>query len=99
MNLLFGIMSFCSIKYEDQGVNWWGLVGVTIFYIAILVGIFASWKNQKRTDCEEVMLAGRNIGLFVGIFTMTGNGHSTEADVQNTYSISSVSDHNFDTYS
>jgi len=39
------------------------------------VGIWAG-KKQKSTesnpDTEELMLAGRNIGLLVGVFTMTG---------------------------
>lgn len=55
-----------------------GVFSVVIFYIIILfVGIWAGRK--KKTDgegdefeTEEVMLAGRNIGIFVGIFTMTG---------------------------
>jgi high affinity choline transporter 7 len=38
------------------------------------VGIWAAKKKGNGGESEEeVMLAGRNIGLFVGIFTMTGN--------------------------
>jgi high affinity choline transporter 7 len=53
-----------------------GLISITLFYILILfVGIWAG-KKQKSTesnpDTEELMLAGRNIGLLVGAFTMTG---------------------------
>ena len=61
--------------YEDQEINWWGLVAVIAFYIVILaIGLFASWKKKahSQTQSEEIMLAGRDIGLFVGIFTMTG---------------------------
>ncbi|OQV18883.1 High-affinity choline transporter 1 [Hypsibius exemplaris] len=54
-----------------------GLVAVIVFYIIILgVGIWAG-RKQKTTagaggpSSEEVMLAGRNIGTVVGIFTMT----------------------------
>ena len=52
-----------------------GLISIIIFYVLILaVGIWAG-KKQKSTeanpDTEEIMLAGRNIGLIVGIFTMT----------------------------
>lgn len=37
------------------------------------VGIWAGRKKEAGNDSEEeVMLAGRNIGMFVGIFTMTG---------------------------
>ncbi|UJR30115.1 hypothetical protein I4U23_017656 [Adineta vaga] len=52
-----------------------GLVAVIIFYVLILlVGIWAGRKqksSEKSPDTEEIMLAGRNIGLLVGIFTMT----------------------------
>jgi solute carrier family 5 (high affinity choline transporter), member 7 len=53
-----------------------GLISIILFYIIILfVGIWAG-KKQKSTetnpDTEELMLAGRNIGLLVGVFTMTG---------------------------
>ena len=55
-------------------INIAGVVSVVIFYILILaVGIWAGRKKEAGNDSEEeVMLAGRNIGLFVGIFTMTG---------------------------
>ncbi|CAF3663214.1 unnamed protein product [Rotaria sp. Silwood1] len=52
-----------------------GLVAIISFYILILlVGIWAGRKqksSEKSPDTEEIMLAGRNIGLLVGIFTMT----------------------------
>ena len=63
-------------------INIPGLIGVIVFYVVILVvGILASWwgmrkaKKQSNTESEDVMLAGRNIGVFVGIFTMTGEWH------------------------
>lgn len=53
-----------------------GIISIVIFYILILaVGIWAGNKQkstEKNPDTEEIMLAGRNIGLLVGIFTMTG---------------------------
>lgn len=53
-----------------------GLISIIIFYVLILaVGIWAGRKQkstEKNPDTEELMLAGRNIGLIVGIFTMTG---------------------------
>lgn len=53
-----------------------GIISIILFYILILaVGIWAGRKKEAGNDSEEeVMLAGRNIGMFVGIFTMTGNG-------------------------
>ena len=53
-----------------------GAISIVIFYILILaVGIWAGRKQkstEKNPDTEEIMLAGRNIGTIVGIFTMTG---------------------------
>ncbi|XP_059170538.1 high-affinity choline transporter 1-like [Physella acuta] len=52
-----------------------GLIAIILFYVLIVaVGIWASRKSKKTgdsTETEEVMLAGRNIGLIIGIFTMT----------------------------
>ena len=55
-------------------INIAGVISIIIFYVLILgVGIWAGRKKEAGNDSEEeVMLAGRNIGLFVGIFTMTG---------------------------
>ncbi|XP_070509209.1 high-affinity choline transporter 1 [Chironomus tepperi] len=54
-------------------INIAGVISITIFYLLILfVGIWAGRKKAEGNDSEEeVMLAGRSIGLFVGIFTMT----------------------------
>lgn len=55
-------------------INVWGVISIVLFYVLILaVGIWAGRKKPPGNDSEEeVMLAGRSIGLFVGIFTMTG---------------------------
>ncbi|XP_046657306.1 high-affinity choline transporter 1-like [Daphnia pulicaria] len=54
-------------------INIGGIVAIVVFYLLILfVGIWAAKKKGNGGESEEeVMLAGRNIGLFVGIFTMT----------------------------
>ena len=56
-----------------------GVVAVLFFYIIILAtGMWAARKarvaerNSKGDRLEVVLLGGRNIGLLVGIFTMTG---------------------------
>ncbi|KAM6978366.1 high-affinity choline transporter 1-like [Tautogolabrus adspersus] len=55
-----------------------GLVAIVIFYVLILfVGIWAAWKNKNSgvsdgvDRSEIIMVGGRDIGLFVGGFTMT----------------------------
>lgn len=54
-------------------INIAGIVGIVIFYAAIVgIGVWASRKKKTGTNAEEeIMLAGRSIGLFVGVFTMT----------------------------
>jgi len=62
-----------------MGINVPGLISVIVFYLIILaVGLWAAWKTKKKEDdeagdsSETIMVAGRDIGLFVGSFTMTG---------------------------
>ena len=81
-----------------MALNVVGLIGIIVFYLAILaVGLWAAFKRKKsrnvellqvpsdgsqlqpqgettgvKSHSEDVMLAGRDIGLFVGIMTMTG---------------------------
>jgi high affinity choline transporter 7 len=55
-----------------MAVNISGLIAVIVFYILILaIGIWAARKTKKANN-EDLMLAGRDIGMFVGVFTMTG---------------------------
>ncbi|CAD5224414.1 unnamed protein product [Bursaphelenchus okinawaensis] len=57
--------------------DWLGISAIFFFYIVILVvGIWAGKKADKSKtkygeQVAEIMLAGRNIGSVVGIFTMT----------------------------
>ena len=76
--------NYCNIKTRNchlflsnlraMAVNIPGLVSIIIFYLLILfIGLWAGWKQRKNgTGTDNIMLAGRNIGVFVGIFTMTG---------------------------
>lgn len=65
-----------SENVQSNELNVSGLVSIIVFYLVVLaVGVWAGWKQRrenagKETDQEEVMLAGRNIGLFVGVLTM-----------------------------
>ena len=57
-----------------MAIHFLGVVSIVVFYLLILlVGIWAARKSKGTSaDSEDVMLAGRNIGLLVGVFTMTG---------------------------
>ena len=58
-----------------------GLIAIIVFYLLIvIVGLWAARKSKQTgatADSEDVMLAGRNLGVLIGIFTMTGGslGH------------------------
>ena len=57
-----------------MAVHLLGIFSIVFFYLLILgVGMWAARKSKGGSqDSEEVMLAGRNIGMLVGVFTMTG---------------------------
>ncbi|XP_035692703.1 high-affinity choline transporter 1-like [Branchiostoma floridae] len=59
-----------------MAVNIPGIIAIVIFYLLILgIGLWAArrgaQKNPDGPESEDVMLAGRDIGLVVGMFTMT----------------------------
>lgn len=58
-----------------------GLIAIIVFYLAILgIGLWAAWRRRNAPGgTEEVMLAGRDIGSLVGIFTMTGKSRTVLA--------------------
>ncbi|XP_076799546.1 high-affinity choline transporter 1-like [Clavelina lepadiformis] len=58
-----------------MAVNVPGLIAIIVFYLVILaVGLGAAWYQKRKgvkEDVESIMVAGRDIGVFVGCFTMT----------------------------
>jgi Na+/proline symporter len=71
------VTSFSGGRSRSTRMNISGLISVIIFYVMILlVGLWAARKKKKTTDeghleSEDVMLAGRNIGLLVIIFRVS----------------------------
>ena len=66
---------------DGDGINVAGLISIIVFYLVVLlIGLWAGWRQKRMAKAhgrsamseEEVMLAGRDIGLFVGILTMGG---------------------------
>ena len=66
---------------DSPSINVAGLISIIVFYLVVLlIGLWAGWKQRKvakqqgrsSNSEEEVMLAGRDIGLLVGIMTMGG---------------------------
>ena len=61
---------------RTMAVNTAGIFAVAVFYLIILlVGVFAAWKQRRSPgqSQETIMLAKRNIGMFVGVLTVTGS--------------------------
>ena len=53
-------------------INVVGVVAIVLFYLLILaIGLWAA--RRRKDNEEEIMLAGRSIGMVVGTFTLTGN--------------------------
>jgi len=63
-----------SCVYAEKEGNIWvgGLSAILVFYLVILVvGACAGWTRRGReVSQEQVMLAGRDLGIFVGVLTM-----------------------------
>ena len=54
-----------------------GLAAVLLFYAAIMaVGVYAALRIKHKSESSKFtdisMVAGRDLGLVVGIFTMSG---------------------------
>ncbi|KGL80172.1 High affinity choline transporter 1, partial [Tinamus guttatus] len=53
-----------------------GVISLSVFYILTLAtGVWASWKSKKdqknRNSTEMAIVGGRNINVFIGLFTAT----------------------------
>ncbi|XP_013389088.1 high-affinity choline transporter 1-like [Lingula anatina] len=52
-----------------------GLIAIIVSYVVVFaIGLWAAWKNRRqccREKVEDVFLAGRDIGLWLGMFTLT----------------------------
>ena len=64
---------------KDDTPNWIGVAALIVFYLAVLaIGIWAGVRQKRKaleegrssTGEKEVLLAGRDLGIFVGIITM-----------------------------
>ncbi|XP_029902368.1 high-affinity choline transporter 1-like [Myripristis murdjan] len=61
-----------------MAVNWLGLVSMGVFYLAVLgMGVWASRKSKREekkctgNQSEVAMVGGRDLNIWVSIFTMT----------------------------
>lgn len=59
-----------------MGVYVTGVIGVIVFYVAVLgVGVWAAaFKRRKAAQGQDdMMLANRGLGPLLGVFTLIGN--------------------------
>ncbi|MDG5800583.1 sodium:solute symporter family protein [Marinilabiliaceae bacterium ANBcel2] len=72
--LLMGLVSLSGgylYLFTDADVFWPGFISMIFFYgIIFYMGTFAAKLKQIKST-NDVMLAGRNIPLWIGIFTMS----------------------------
>lgn len=53
-------------------ISYDALIGLAVFYLAILgVGLWASKKKEGDQSTDNMFLAGRNMPLWLGVFTLT----------------------------
>lgn len=74
-----------------------GLIAIIVFYLLILlVGIWAAWRTKNSSRAEErseaIIVGGRDIGLLVGGFTMTGTMFSLDEE-EETYTMKTDPSH------
>lgn len=49
-----------------------GLIGIGVFYLLILgIGLWAGRKAKNQSE-DEMLLAGRNLGVVIGTLTLIG---------------------------
>jgi high affinity choline transporter 7 len=70
---MLGLAALYLAFFTDQNVDWPAFASVSVFYAAIYyVGAKAADKKKgEENDVDGLMLAGRNLPLWVAIFTMS----------------------------
>jgi high affinity choline transporter 7 len=68
-----------SLSSLKMALNWPGLLSIGVFYLIVLAtGVWASRKSKREErKCtgnlsEVAMVGGRNLNIWVSIFTTTG---------------------------
>lgn len=70
---MLGVAAAYLFFFTNQDVDWPAFASVSVFYAAIYyVGARAAVKNKSSdSNADGLMLAGRNLPLWVAIFTMS----------------------------
>jgi len=80
--ILLALIGAYLYFFTDSDVFWGGYISMAVFYgIIFFLGTYAG-RFKKENSGTALMLAGRNIPLWIGIFTMSatwiGGGTSME---------------------
>lgn len=84
------VLALVTIAVARRGASphWGGLAAMAVFYLATYwLGVWAS-RNVKGGSFSDMALAGRRLGLGVGVFTMTAtwvDGGYINGTVEQTY--------------
>lgn len=58
--------------FTDSPVFWPGFIAMIFFYgLIFYMGTYAASMRQSGSGADDILLAGRNIPLWIGIFTMS----------------------------
>ena len=69
--LFLGLCGIYLYVFTDAPILWSGFIAMMIFYgLIFYFGSYIAAKRKEKTE-GEMMLAGRSIPLFVGVFTMS----------------------------
>ena len=74
--LLFALLGFAAAYlalFTDNDVNWAAFVSMSVFYAVVYyVGMLAAdRKGDSGNNADGMMLAGREVPVWIGIFTMS----------------------------
>lgn len=69
--LLLSIAGLMLYLFTEVDIFWPGFIFMVVFFGALFyIGSYAATLKQKTQDTNDILLAGRNIPLWIGIFTM-----------------------------
>ena len=69
--VLLGCVGLFIFIFSDADVFWPGFISMIFFYgVIFFLGTYASGLKENKTT-TDIMLAGRNIPLWIAIFTMS----------------------------
>lgn len=70
--LALGLAGGYLYMFTDSPVFWPGFIAMIFFYgLIFYMGTYAATMRQSGSGANDILLAGRNIPLWIGVFTMS----------------------------